>query len=63
VATVSGKEERKGWPMWPALLLEHFKIIAADEAKEKGEKDTVCVSFQGMLHLLLTSPVHLYLRV
>jgi hypothetical protein len=41
VATASGKEKRKGWPVWPALSLEHFRIVAADEAKEKGEKDTV----------------------
>ncbi len=40
-----------------------FKIVAADEAKEKeGEKDTARTSFQGLLRFPLTSPVHLYLR-
>jgi hypothetical protein len=50
---VSGTVERKKcWPVWPALLLELFKIIIADKAKvkEKGGENTMHASFKGALH-------------
>jgi len=40
-------EGNKGWPVWPALLLEH---IAADEAKvwgKRGHHANILVRFAG----------------
>ena len=39
-------ERNKGWPMWPALSLEH---VTADEAKVEGKKGTPCER-PGLLH-------------
>ncbi len=51
-------ESNKGWPMWPALLLEH---VVADEAKIKRGKKGTLHKCSGPHCWPSRGPVHLYL--
>jgi len=53
-------ERDKGWPVWPALSLEH---VAADEAKIKGGKKGTLHKHPSPRHWPLRDLVHLYLCV
>jgi len=60
VPAACNKEEINIWPMWPALSFEALKIVAADEAKVKEGKETLC-EHPSLLHWLSRGPMCLYL--